>query len=445
MIRYPFYICAMSKDKKIHKTLVFSFYDGVFASSVAGLTNDYITPFALALKATTRQIGILTAVPFFFSSLVQLAAAYITEKFQSRKKVMVLAVTGHALMFFLLMLIPYFFKFSPIAFLIGFVALLYGFGSLATPVWASLMCEYIPAGMRGRYFGWRGRILNVITVLAAYTGGFILQFFKSTPLRGFAIIFGLAFILRMFSAYFLTKMYEPRYHIDREAYFSFVDFIKRIRHSNFAQFTLFVACLHFCVNLAAPFFSVFMLRDLKFNYLTYTFLITTVSVSSILVSSRWGIVADRIGNAKITKITAFMIATLPLWWLINRHPLYLFFVQVLGGITWAGFNLSATNFIYDAVTPQKRIRCIAYLNTFSAVAVTLSSLLGGHLAMVLPQVFAYKLLTLFLLSSALRFLVVIFLGLRIKEVRTTQRISTRDLCYLLLGTRQILETEYKKK
>jgi len=233
-------------------------------------------------------------------------------------------------------------------------------------------------------------------------------------------------------------MYEPPFRVSKEAYFSFLDFIKRIKESNFAKFVIFVASLNFCVNLASPFFSVFMLRDLRFNYLIYTILVTTVTIASIFTIDRWGRHADRVGNTKVLKFTSFFIASLPLWWIINQNPIYLIFVQIISGFAWSGFNLCAVNFIYDAVAPQKRTRCIAYFNVFTGVALCLGALIGGYLVNMLPNLFGYKILSLFLLSSTLRFLVVFLVSGKIQEVRTTEKITSKDLFYSIIGIKPIL-------
>jgi len=287
------------------------------------------------------------------------------------------------------------------------------------------------------YFGWRNRIMMIITILASFLAGLILQHFKTDVLKGFLVIFAIAFVARLISWFFLALMYEPRYTVRQEAYFSFLDFISRIRESNFAKFVLLVSGLHFCVNLASPFFSVFMLRELKFNYITYTFLINTVTVAQILVIGRWGRLADRVGNIKVIKFSALLIASLPLWWIICQNPVYLVFAEMLSGFAWAGFNLSAGNFVYDAVSPQKRIRCIGYLSVCTGLGVFLGGMIGGYLAHVLPSLFGYRLLSLFLLSSSLRFLVVFSLAGKIKEVRVVEPIKKRDLFYRIIGIRAI--------
>ncbi len=427
----------MNIHNKVRKSLTASFIDGTFASCTLGMTADYITPYALALKATVRQIGFLSALPFLVSSLVQLKSADITEKFKSRKVVINIFVLLHALIGIPIILIPYVFNSHPVVFLIIFVTLFNSFNALATPAWASLMSNYIPYKKRGRYFGWRNKVLGVVTVASAFAAGMILNYFKNNILRGFLVIFSIAFICRVISWVFLTRMYEPPFRVKKEAYFTFYEFIRRIRQSNFAKFVFFVAALSFCVNLAAPFFSVFMLRDLKFNYLIYTTLVVTVPIAQILTISRWGRQADHIGNVKVLRLTSLFIASLPLWWLIDQHPIYLVFIQALSGFAWAGFNLCATNFIYDAVSPEKRTRCIAYFNVSTGVAVCLGSLAGGFLVNILPGLLGYKILSLFLLSSSLRFLAAFLFSRKIKEVRVASEISSKDLFFSVVGLRPV--------
>lgn len=429
----------MSKNmSKIKKSLRYSFLDGIFAAIMVGMTADYITPYALQLRATVRQIGILNALPNLFSSLVQLKSADLAERLKSRKKIINIFVLLHALMSIPIILTPYLFKNQAVLFLIIFVTLFTAFNAFAGPAWSSLMSDYIPYKKRGRYFGWRNKMLGSVIIIATFVAGAILHLFKNNILKGFLIIFSIAFISRMISWFFLTRMYEVPLHIRKEDYFSFFDFVKRIRESNFLKFVLFVAGLNFSVNLAAPFFSVFMLRDLKFDYLTYTLLVTTVAVASIFTINRWGHHADRFGNLKILRFTSLFIASLPLWWLINQNPIYLIFIQALSGFAWSGFNLCAVNFIYDAAKPEKRTRCFAYFNVFSGVATCMGAFIGGQLANFLPNIFKYRLMSLFLLSSLFRFTVVFTISRKIKEVRPAEKVTSKDLFYSMLGIKPIL-------
>jgi MFS family permease len=408
----------MSKDNKIKKSLRASFWDGAFASVMIGLSQDYITPYALALKANVRQVSLLSSLPNLCASLVQLKSADITEHLASRRRHILISVFLQAFTILPIILIPYFFKSAQPAVLIFLAMLFTGLGAVSLGPWASLMSDHIPHNKRGQYFGWRNRVLGFVVVVSSVFAGIVLHFFKYDGLFGFWIILTLAMTARFISWYFLTKMYEPKFRHSYDNHFSFPEFLKRGKESNYVRFVFFVSALNFCVNIAAPFFTVFMLRDLKFSYLIYTLVMVPVPITTLLLIERWGRLADRVGNIRVLKFTALFIASLPLLWIIYRHPIFLIFVQILGGFAWSGFNLCATNFIFDSVSAPKRIRCHSYFNVINGFGISVGAILGGYLATHLPKLFGYQLLFLFLISSSLRFLTILIFAPKIEEART---------------------------
>jgi len=63
---------------RVKKSLKFSVLDGAAWAAMFGLTQNYITPFALALKATTVQIGLLSSLPNFATALFPRAAPFLS-------------------------------------------------------------------------------------------------------------------------------------------------------------------------------------------------------------------------------------------------------------------------------------------------------------------------------------------------------------------------------
>lgn len=426
---------AYSNDEKIRRSLKASFFDGAFASGMIGFTQEYFTPFLLLIGGTARQVGILNALQNLAASLTQLKSADLTAYLRSRKKMFNFFVFLQAFMLLPMCLAALFCFASPFVF-IGLVVFFAGFGALALPAWGSLMSDLVPVDKRGVYFGWRNKITGFITVAVTLLGGLILNEVGSVNrCAAFAILFGAAFIFRLASWYFLTRMHEPALKHNKEDQFTIFMFLARLKESNFAKFVLFVALMNFSVNMASPFFPVLMLRDLHFNYMLYAGITVTATLTVCLMIARWGRLADRIGNLKVINATAPFIGMIPLLWILNRHPAFLFFAQVFSGFAWAGFNLCASNFIYDAVTPEKRTRCIAYFNLFNGLALCLGSLLGGLLLQHLPPLLGFNILTLFLISSLLRIGIGLMGPLFLKEVRDVEHISNIDVFRSVVSVR----------
>jgi MFS family permease len=423
----------VTKDEKTKKSLRYSMVDGVFTSLMTGFTQDYFTPFLLILGGGVAHVAALASVPNLISSLTQLKSADITEKLRSRSRVINIFVFLQALML-LPMAALYWFGSGTAVIFIAVVTLFTSFGSFANPAWASLMADLVANDKRGEYFGWRSKILGFVAIGSTFTAGFILhQAGRFDVALGFTALFALSFIFRIISWRYLAKMHEPEAHHKKEDYFSFYDFISRLRHSNFTRFVIFVSAMKFAVNVASPFFAVLMLKDLGFDYLTYTVITVAMTLTANLAIKRWGIHADRVGNIKVVRLTSKLIAILPLMWLINLNPVWLFFAQLLSGFAWAGFNLSTANFVYDASTPGKRTRCIAYFNVLSGVSLCLGALIGGWLALRLSSsIFTYSIMNIILISAVLRLVIAYIMPFNIKEVRDVEKIRSHQLVMSML-------------
>ena len=442
-------------DEKIKQSLRYSLWDGIFASVMNAINENFMTPYALAMGATASLIGVLVSTPNLFASLLQMNAALLVERFGSRKAVINSSVLGQALMWLPIIAIPYMINSHHVVWLILLYTLFISAGTLSGPPWSSLMADHVPETMRGKVFGWRNRLFGIVYVSSMFLAGLVLYGFniwlKNSPdkangsLRyaGFTFIFAVAFISRLISWRFLTKMYEPKLVIKPEHTFTFLDFLKRIRRSNFGRFVIFVAAMNFSVYVGAPFLAVYMLRDLKFDYLTYTIVTMTATLTTYFVMNHWGTHADHVGNRRVLRLTSFFIPLVPVLWLFSHHIAYLIFVQLFAGFFWAGFNLSAVNFMYDAVTPEKRTRCISYFNAINGAALFLGAMVGGFLVTIVPPIFGFTILTVLLVSGILR-LFAAGLCSFVKEVRDVKKISNRELFYSIIGIRPILSASSAK-
>ena len=418
---------SLSTRLRVRKTLRLNIFDGASVFAMAGLTQNYITPFALALKATTAQIGLLNSFPGFASALSQLGTPVLVKRAGSRKAVIMWVVFAQALMWIPVFLVPYLLGESGVWWLIALFTIAGMFGALSNAPWSSMMADLVHEDVRGRYFSFRGRI-NTFTFLAfSLIAGFLLQSLAHNVFLGFALLFGGSMFFRLLSFNFLARMYEPPMVVERQRTPSPVEMGKKFLGSNLGKFTLFIALMYFSIMLAGAFFSVYMLRDLKLSYLTFTLINCSSTVSTIVCLRFWGRRADRAGNLKILRITGCLLPVVPVLWLLNTNPIYLACANAFSGFVWAGFDLSTGNFLFDASEAETRTRQIALFNCVINVAVGLGSLTGGFIAPHLPSLLGYQLRTLFTLSGVLRAVVVVLVLSAITEVRHVPRIGILSL------------------
>jgi len=426
------------QNPEVKESLKVSLLDGIFACLMTGFTQDYFAPFLLLIGATAQDIGMLNAVPSLAGALVQFNSADMVEKVRSRRRIICWFVFCQALTLLPMAFLAMSGKGSPAIF-IGLVTVFVSLGAFAVPAWSSLMSDLVPAESRGAYFGWRNRLLGSVMVTATFAAGIGLHLMRKVNIFwAFTLIFFCAFGFRLVSCYFLSRMYEPALECDNKDRFTFRDFIGRLKVSNFAQFVVFVALMNFCVYMASPFFSVLMLRDLRFSYLLYSLITVAATITLYATMGRWGRLADKVGNLRVLRFVAPFIGLIPWLWVINRSPLFLVFAQAVSGFLWAGFNLCASNFIYDAVSPAKRARCVAYFNVLNGAAIFCGAGLGGFLLRILPAVDGYKILTLLLISGGLRMMVGLLGPLRLKEVRPVEILTSKELFWSVIGIKPLL-------
>lgn len=418
------------------KTKKLSIKEGIAYSFMDGFGLRYITPYALALGASNSQIGFLSSIPSLFGNFCQLFTSRLIEKYP-RKKILAFGVLLQALMWLPLISIGFFFFYKGIdsyitpSLVILIYSILIAFGGILNPIWNSLMNDIVKVNS-GTYFGRRNKIIGAFSLVSLLIGGFILDYFKHTKLFiGFCIIFGIAFIARSISAYILSKHYEPELKFEKEYYFSFKQFLKKIPQSNFGRFAVLISLMMFATAIASPFFSVYMLKELNFSYINWTLVVIASSLGSLMFMALWGKFADKYGNIRVIKITGFLISIIPLLWLaspliikISETSLifYLILVELFSGAVWAGFNLSIINFIYDAVTRQRMALCFAYSNMLNGFGVFIGASLGGVISSLNFMFIGLSpILFVFLLSGLARLFVYFIMISKVKEVREVQK------------------------
>ncbi|MDP2947855.1 MAG: MFS transporter [Nanoarchaeota archaeon] len=435
-----------SDDKKIRESLKLSLKEGAASSISSGLGFSYIAPFAIAMNATSGQIGILNGLINFLPTVAQLKASKLIEKF-SVKKIVIGGVTTQAFLWILVFLTIFGFYFKLPAMIwvfIFFASLLYVVNAFIYPAWFLWMGLLVPEKKRGGYFSKRNLITGLFGLIAMLAAAFFLdgmelfgakkeQVFFYT-LAGFGVLFLLALLFRIISLKFFKKTYEPKIKIRKKDYFSYWQFLKRAPQTSFGRFTIFKSFFSIAIGISAPFFELYLLRDLGFSYTWTMMVVVSGTFFQLIFLPLLGKVSDRFGNAKLTKISSGLIFTVPILWMLSYYisdPIliraYLLIIpSVVNGFAWAGYNLATTNYIYDSVRKEKRGFCSSYMNATVGLSLFIGAVIGTIIAWHGVS-FINTILFIFLVSAILRFIVYIIAMRYIEEVRPVKKFSSMYL------------------
>ncbi len=430
--------CLLDKEAEDiarKRTMKLSVVEGSVAG-VGGMFGDnYIIPFALSINTSAPLVGILSSTVGLLSPIGQIAGSRWTER-RPRKSVLVLASTLQAMMWPLFLLVIALFYGNLLltllpAFLIGIYACYMVFGGMTGSTWVSLMGDIVPEETRGTYFGKRSLAINAVGLTMTVVISFLLDFLDRAGhiLLGFAIIFLIGMTARLSSAGILSQHYDPLVYrpAGKNKGVNFWKFVRDIPKNNFGIFTAFIALINFSLWIAQPFFAIYMLEELQFDYAVFVITNLASSFVGLFVFTQLGKLADKYGNVRLIRFGAVIIPILPIMWMIFRVPWQIIvFVQIPGGIAWTAFNLATSNFIFDSVPSEQRGIYFAYFNLLIGIGAFAGGLLGSALLRVLPALFSSQFYILFLLSGIGRLLVVIFLLPRIREVR---RVSVKKKTY----------------
>ncbi|MCC5888075.1 MAG: MFS transporter [Gammaproteobacteria bacterium] len=430
----------LAKDPVVDRSLRHSIKDGVYFSAMIGSAESYFAAFAVFLKASAAQIGMLAALPPVLASFSQLLSAWLGRRLGQRRKIIVFGALLQAAALIPLALLPLVFPAHALPLLILCTVVYFIGPNLGAPQWGSLMGDLVPESRRGRFFALRTRYSSLANFGALIAAGLILQLFDSADATriGFVCLFVAAALLRLASAWHLSRMLDPPGHVAAMDMPWHAGLWRDLHGTGLLKFSLFFAAMQVAVAIASPFFALYMLRDLGFSYMAFMFNTAASVCVQFLTLARWGRLSDLFGNRLILATTGVVIPFLPAFWLLSTNYVYLLGVQMLSGLVWAGFTLSATNSVFDLTPRDKRATLMATHNVLAAGGVFAGAVLGGFLGSWLPHQItlfdaSYEWLTplygVFLLSCLARLAVVAAFIPRLKELRKVRPMTGSGLIF----------------
>lgn len=409
----------MDSGEKKKKSLGISVAEGSFAAVMQSVFDQFLTPFAVAIGSSAPQIGFLRAFPQLGAALVQLIAPDIADYYKDRKKIVVLAVLLQALMWVGMLGIALWLR-SPL-FLIIAASLVSLFGGISAPLWSAWMGDLTEPRSRASFFAMRNRVSGIASFVAILSFGFMLNHFQAlnNVFIGFAILFAVATGARLVSYYLLKQMHEPHFEVKERYKYGFAEFLRELPSTNLGKFVVFISLMSFSMNLASPFFSVYVLKELNYDYIQYTVFTLVSTIASFMFVTYWAERSNMLGNRIIFVICASVMPIMPLLWLFTSNFFFITLIQTFGNFAYVGFSLTSTNFLYDAAAPGKRTRAIAYTNVLIGLAIFAGASIGGLVLALIPKpnIFASNFHALFVIAAVARLFVILVFARKVQEAR----------------------------
>jgi MFS family permease len=440
-----------SKDPVVDRALRHSVRDGMAFSVQVGAGETYFSAFALFLRATAAEVALVSTLPALLGSTAQIFSAWLGA-YVGRKRLVLVGCMLQALLWLPILLVPLLFPQHAVTALLVLLALYFSANNLATPQWTSIMRDLVSEKRRGRYFGYRTRLTTVATFVALVACGALLHELDQAgrTYHGFVVIFLVAFVARMISVYHLTFLHErddptpaPDMHIEH--------WWRSLQSTGAIGFSTYIALMNTAVGISAPFFTVYVLRDLGLSYLQFTIWSGTSVIVQFLMLNTWGRIADVYGNRLVMILTSVSLPIVPMVWLLSNDFWALLVFQALSGLVWSGFTLGAGNLLYEIVPRTRRAAYVAFHNVGTAAGVFAGAMLGAGLAAVLPPRAALfgdstatsNLLYLFALSGVARGVIAALLARRIRDIRKPRKaMSAQALVMRVTGFNAMLGSIY---
>ncbi len=380
---------ATLTEEEVQHGLKWVTRDGLATQAMVTLTGGiFLVAFALQLGASNTVVGLLAAIPPL-AELLQIPSIYIVDRLRNRRLVVVLA-SGIGRFFWVpIILIPFFL--SPeqgVIALISGIILYSAFSAVSHCSWNSWMRDLIPQNQLGTFFSRRMALSTGIALVISLVAGFFIDYwgglFPERIAFGYSALFSLGLVAGVIGLFFLAATPEPRMVVTEEGAGFLSTIAKPFRDLNFRNLIVFLGSWNFAVNLAAPFFTVYMLQRLGLDLSLVIILGIISQIMNIIFFRSWGRVADRFSNKSVLAVSGplFMITILA-WTFTTLPDVYvltmplLIVIHIVMGISLAGVSLASGN-ISLKMAPQGQATSYLAASTFTnSIAAGIAPILGG--------------------------------------------------------------------
>ncbi len=396
-----------------------SLRDGAMASLMVGMGETYLAAYTLALGFGEVAAGLITVLPVFIGSTLQLGSGLGARRLGSARQWILGCAIMQAVALFLLtaaVMLP------PSLTLLFFAASMYWSAGLSiAPIWNIWISSVIPVTQHLHFFSSRGRIAQVFTLAGLVAAGLMLKSTENTvwQVKTFAALMLAAMFFRLASLHFLKQ--QPDTPSSNAVYeqFSLRSVFNQLTRRKSVFIITFLFLMNVAVYFSAPYFSPYMLRSLGLSYDRYMLLISSSFIAKALTYAWMVSLVRSRGLYALMLIGIIGIVPVPALWTLTNSYWLLVGIHALTGFVWGCFELGLTLLLLQHYSERYRAQVLAASHFFNAFGMAIGSIAAAlYMREFGVQTATYH--NIFLISAGLRalplFMVPLFIHKSIKPI-----------------------------
>jgi MFS family permease len=364
-------------DLRTRRALRSSVVEGMCHAMMLGCSESYLGAFAVELGHGALALALLSTVPLLVGALMQLLAAPLVHLVGGRKRLVVIgaALQAAAQLGFIAIASA---EDRRLSSLLVVKSLFWASGSLIAPAWGSWMAGLTTQVRRERYFAVRSGMVELALLVAFACGGWWLHDADPSEVRlRFAGMFAVAMLARASSAVLLAWQYDPG-TAPPSGEPSFARVVDAARRSRW-RVALYLGAMMFGANVAIPYFTPHMLRNLGFSFGEFALLLAISIAAKAIAFPLCHRLALKVGLRRVLLYSGIGVALLPLWWVWARTVPSLVGAQLLGGATWAGLEYASFQLLLQSAPEHRRLEFLSLSSSLTGAMQLAGALTGSWL------------------------------------------------------------------
>ncbi|HHW47150.1 MAG TPA: hypothetical protein GXX14_00825 [Clostridiaceae bacterium] len=351
----------------------------VVANLIGG---NFLTGFLLLLNADDAIMGLVTMAAFA-GNMLQVLSPLLLESFPSRKKILISARCAIYVLNVVLIGIVPFLNFTDrikLTMIIIIILLVNILSAMTAPGFSVWHIKNIPENTRANYFSFFSIINGIVVYTIILAGSSIVDYFKASgrELQGLLVLRIVALVFCTIDIIFMFKIKEHPNERNEEPLNLKNVIIAPFKCKKYLV-TVLIGCMwNFAANIPGPYFTVYLLKDIKVHY-SYLNMVNMLNVPILLLlTPLW---KKRIQRTTWFRTLYFSMGIYSLHYIglsfVSSKTFFLHLLFTIYAFAIApGINLTFLNIPYINVPEKNQTNFIGFYSAMNNFAALMGATVG---------------------------------------------------------------------